>query len=101
MLTHRADDGDKKARSPGRARRKALKPSRRECRNVFGEPVVTNSCAFFFCARGCGRARRPAFPAPSVFRRDVTLKNSDAMRRENEKACHCEELATNCEAILR
>ena len=27
-------DGGKKARSPGRARRKPLKPSRRECRNV-------------------------------------------------------------------
>jgi hypothetical protein len=29
-----ADDGGKKARSPGRARRKPLKPSRRECRIV-------------------------------------------------------------------
>jgi hypothetical protein len=27
-----ADDGDKKARSPGRVRRKPLKPSRGECR---------------------------------------------------------------------
>jgi len=26
MLTHRVDDGDKKARSPERARRKPLKP---------------------------------------------------------------------------
>ncbi len=32
----------------------------------FGEPVVTNSCAFFHCTRGCGRAKRPAFPAPSL-----------------------------------
>jgi hypothetical protein len=32
----------------------------------FGGPVVTNSCAFYFCARGCGRAKRPAFPAPSA-----------------------------------
>ena len=31
----------------------------------FGGPVVTNSCAFYPCARGCGRAKRPAFPAPS------------------------------------
>jgi hypothetical protein len=29
-----AGDGGNKARSPGRARRKPLKPSRRECRNV-------------------------------------------------------------------
>jgi hypothetical protein len=32
MLWHRACDGDKQARSPGRARRKPLTPSRRECR---------------------------------------------------------------------
>src|SRR5665213_4164417 len=30
-----------------------------------GELVVTNACAFYHCARGCGRAKRPAFPAPS------------------------------------
>jgi hypothetical protein len=30
----RQGDGDKQARSPGRSRRKPLKPSRRECRNV-------------------------------------------------------------------
>ena len=33
-LTLLGDDGDNKARSPGRLRRKLLKPSRRECRNV-------------------------------------------------------------------
>jgi hypothetical protein len=30
--SHHADDGDKKARSPGRVRRKPLKPLRRKCR---------------------------------------------------------------------
>ena len=30
--SHSADDGDKRARSPGRARRKPLKPLRGECR---------------------------------------------------------------------
>src|ERR1700733_5715807 len=34
MLTHCGGDGGKKARSPGRARKKPLKPSRGECRNV-------------------------------------------------------------------
>src|ERR1700728_4920892 len=29
-----------------------------------GVTVVTNACAFYQCARGCGRAERPAFPAP-------------------------------------
>jgi hypothetical protein len=30
----------------------------------FGTTVVTNACAFYHCARGYGRAERPAFPAP-------------------------------------
>jgi hypothetical protein len=35
--------------------------------DVSGVTVVTNACAFYLCARGCGRAERPAFPAPSIF----------------------------------
>ncbi len=31
-----------------------------------GEPVVSNSCAFYFCTRGCGCIGHPAFPAPSL-----------------------------------
>ena len=34
LRDHLADDGGKKARSPGRVRRKPLKPSRRECRLI-------------------------------------------------------------------
>src|SRR4051794_978265 len=34
--------------------------------DCFGEPVVTYSCAFLFCMRGCGCIGHPAFPAPSV-----------------------------------
>src|SRR6266403_5016357 len=52
MLAHCAYDGGKKARSPGRARRKPLKPLRRECRNDFGEPVATTLVCFFHFARG-------------------------------------------------
>ena len=33
-VTNAAGDGSKKARFPGRARRTALKPSRRECRLI-------------------------------------------------------------------
>ena len=29
-----------------------------------GVTVVTNACAYYHCARGYGRAERPAFPAP-------------------------------------
>jgi hypothetical protein len=32
-----------------------------------GVTVVTCSCAFLFCTRGCGCIERPAFPAPSEF----------------------------------
>jgi hypothetical protein len=46
-LTLLGSDGDKKARSPGRARRKPLKPLRRECRTASAEPVC--SCALL-CA---------------------------------------------------
>jgi hypothetical protein len=28
--------------------------------------VVTNACVFYHYTRGCGRAERPAFPAPSL-----------------------------------
>jgi hypothetical protein len=66
MLTHCADDGDKKARSPGRVRGKPLKPLARGKPDDPDEPVVTSSCAFYFCIRGCGCIWHPAFPAPSV-----------------------------------
>src|SRR5579863_7814925 len=59
MFAHCADDGDNKARSPGRARRKPLKPLRREGRAT-GEPVVTTLvCSFYFA---CEAHRAPGFP---------------------------------------
>src|SRR3984957_17374761 len=62
------DDGGKKARSPGRARNK---PQNHRAGNAgcSGVPVVTNSCVFYLCTRGCGRFGRPAFPVPSVLSR--------------------------------
>ena len=68
----------KRSWTPGRARSISRKPSRREGRVAPVEPVVTNSCAFYYCARGCGCNQRPAFPAPSVFRRDVRMQDPDA-----------------------
>src|SRR5258708_28192254 len=38
-----------------------------------GEPVVTISCAFFICTRGCGCIGHPAFPAPSVVKSGETV----------------------------
>src|SRR3984957_17346329 len=57
-------DGDNKARSPGRARNKPLKPSRAGMPGDPGATVVTNACAFYHCARGYGCNGHPAFPAP-------------------------------------
>src|SRR4051794_6497590 len=61
-------DGDKQARSPGRSRRKPLKPLRAGMPGGPGEPTVTTSCALYpFRTRDCGCIKRPAFPTP--FRR--------------------------------
>src|SRR5882724_2649251 len=79
-----ADDSGKKARSLGRARRKPLKPLRRECRVM---PVCTCGdyarVLFFICTRGCGRIACPAFPAPSDLRgQDVKAKLACDARRD-------------------
>jgi hypothetical protein len=57
-------DGGKKARSPRRARNKLLKPSRAGMPGDPGATVVTNACAYYLRARGCGCNGHPAFPAP-------------------------------------
>jgi len=59
-------DGGKKARSPARARRTPLKPSRREGR-LFGQTCGDCRQLFYLLAgHGCGL--HPAFPAPSSIR---------------------------------
>ena len=50
-----AGDGDKKARSPGRARRKPLKPLRGECRANRCDRGDYARVLFYFRTRGCGR----------------------------------------------
>jgi hypothetical protein len=78
-----AGDGDKKARSPGRARRKPLKPLRAGMPGDPGATVVTCLRAFYFCTQGCGCNGHPAFPTPSVFGGEGFMHNSGASRREN------------------
>ncbi len=79
-----ARDGGKKARSPGRVRRKPLKPSRREGR-MFGQ--ACGDCRLLFllqAGHGCGL--HPAFPAPSSSRGheiDARLGRVSAARRRN------------------
>ena len=55
--------------------------------DVSGVTVVTNARAYYQYTRGCGRTRRPAFPAPSVRRDKVYAHDSGAARREKESAC--------------
>ena len=60
------DDGDNKARSPGRVRRKPLTPSRAGMPGDPGATVVTNACVYYSYTRGCGCNGHPAFPAPPL-----------------------------------
>src|SRR3954453_1711556 len=68
-----AGDGDNKARSPGRARRKPLKPLRAGMPGETGEPRGDDTrVVLFFPTRGCGCIEHPAFPTPlfSIGRND-------------------------------
>jgi hypothetical protein len=82
-----ADDGGKRARSPGRARRKPLKPLRGECRAFSGVTVVTNARAYYHYTRGCRRIGRPAFPAPSDRRGQDVLGKTRAKRAAGSRTC--------------
>jgi hypothetical protein len=60
-------DGGYQARTPGRARisRSTIVQGVPDC---FGVPVVTNSCAFYPCTRGCGCGRSTGIPCALLFR---------------------------------
>src|SRR6202021_2891854 len=73
--------------------KETVKTMARGMPDVSGVTVVTNACAFYHCARGCGRAERPAFPAPSVFRGTrfcTTRARGVAGRRTCVSYRHCE-----------
>jgi hypothetical protein len=82
---HHAGDGDNKARSPRRARRKPLKPSRRKCRMFFGGPVVTNARAFYTTRAATGALSARHFLRPLRFGAELLGQNSGEARRENAK----------------
>jgi hypothetical protein len=60
-----ADDGGKRARSPGRARNKPLKPLRAGMPGDPGGPVATTRVHYHLRTRGYGCNGHPAFPTPS------------------------------------
>jgi hypothetical protein len=70
--------------SPGRARRKPLKPLRREGRMI---RLYLWFCRVLLLHADHGCERHPAFPAPSVFRGTRFLQSSGAMRGENADVC--------------
>jgi hypothetical protein len=66
----------------------AVKPLRRECRSDFGVPVLACVRLFHFCTQGNGCGAHPAFPAPSVFRRDENDASlGRRSRRGNAEGC--------------
>jgi hypothetical protein len=83
---HRAGDGDKKARSPGRARRKPLKPFAQGRPDEFGGPVVTTLVWFFhFHARlRVHRGARLSLRPPIFQGGYVQAKRAQKLRRDRE-----------------
>src|SRR6202521_5275498 len=82
-----AGDSGKKARSPGRARSKPLKPLRGECRAFSGVTVVTNARVYYTprAAAGASGARHSLRPLSSEGQKFG--QTSDAWRRENADIC--------------
>src|ERR1700721_4303120 len=76
--SHHAGDGGKKARSPGRARKKPLKPFAQGMPESSGEPVVTTRVFSFTRNRGCVSGARHSL-RPLIFRADVFSDHSEAI----------------------
>src|SRR6202035_5268750 len=85
-LTLHAGDGDKKARSPGRARRKPLKPFAQGMPHRFGSPVVT-TCVFLHTKLRARRSARHSL-RPSIFEGRYSGKTRVRKRRGNFR-CVC------------
>src|SRR4030081_3522930 len=68
-----AGDGGKQARSPGRARRKPLKPLRAGMPGVSGATVVTNARAFYTTRAAAGALGARHSPRP-LFGRKLLSK---------------------------
>jgi hypothetical protein len=74
-----ADDGDKNARSPGRPRRKPLKPFAQGRPDEFGGPVVTTLvCSFCFACEAAGASSARLSLRPLYFGGTTILQNPGA-----------------------
>jgi len=94
-----AGDGDKKARSPGRARRNPLKPL---ARGMPGEPgvtvVTTLVCLFHFAHKAAGAVDARHSLRPSDFGAKGSCMARARSRCEEEKVCR-DVIASASEAI--
>jgi hypothetical protein len=70
----------------GESTKETVKTIARGMPDVSGVTVVTNACAFYHYTRGCGRAERPAFPAP-LSEGGHSWSNSDEFRRGSAEVC--------------
>jgi hypothetical protein len=80
-----ANDGGKRARSPGRARRKPLKPLRGECRAFSGVTVVTNARAFYTTRAAAGASGARHSLRPLIGEGGMFSQNSRGLRGEIAK----------------
>jgi hypothetical protein len=86
-----ADDGGKRARSPGRARRKPLKPLRAGMPGCSGGPVVTNA-RVYYTTRAAAGASAPGIPHALKGRKFLAQLGRLAPREcERISSRHCEE----------
>ena len=87
-----ADDGDKKARSPGRARNKLLKPLRAGMPGDPGATVVTNARAFYTTRAAAGATGTRHSPRPLSGERFSTTR---APRAAGSRRCILPSLRAN------
>jgi hypothetical protein len=85
-----AGDGGKTARSPGRARRKPLKPLRAGMPGDSGVLVVTRvRFTNAKCTRGRGCSGHPAFPTPSKGARDKCTARAHRAAGSRTRVWNC------------
>jgi hypothetical protein len=84
------DDGDKKARSPGRARNRLLKPSRAGMPGDPGATVVTNARAFYTTRAAAGATGTRHSPRPPWAKGSAQLGRLAPRDREGLSCRHCE-----------
>src|ERR1700731_1907109 len=81
MLARCTGDGDNEARSPGRARRKPLKPFAQGVPDRSANLWWTYSCAFSFRTRGCGGVRASGIPCALSIQGERYGETSGVKRR--------------------